>query len=551
MLGQEETMPRKRPRSKQALTFFDGGVAISGGLDPELLARLSAKSDAAESEQDELVATLADLMLSARRSGSAPYTLLLGAGASKASGAQLAGDVVKDVVGGYDLDRFDKYLAARSDEERFARLRGAIEGLAPSPGYEALAKLTKAGFFAVILTTNFDPLLEDALSQEGLTRRDVALLVNGVMEPDFIEEQLACLEPRVKVVKLHGDLFYRKFLFTGEEIREYPESLRRALNGPLNMRGVIAVGHGLVDQNLRACIRKTSQKIWRVNPGPLKPEAEAVLRTRDSLSLCIGGATGAFDSFFQRLASSLLARATTVPVDELRRSIVAVIHPQTGQPLGTGFLLKGAGLVVTDTMVAGGLAGTLTLTGGGRKLSGTWERAKGARPADAYAPRGTVGLMQPFGAGIRQRMELVLEPTALLDYAVFRAEDDLWKERGFALAAQVPPVGTRVTTGIAVGDSMGFKDGVLRRIDVSVPVTGPEGRVQCSGLMETDITIDNGACGSPLLSEDGLCCGMMVAGATNGPSMALPTALLVDRFQAPQKIVVRPKKAKAQRRSRG
>ena len=137
-------------------------------------------------------------------------------------GTSLNRAVVERVIGTYDLPAFDQYLRGCSDDERFAILRDLVEGASPSQGYQCLAELIRAGCFNVILSTNFDPLLEDAIAGVQMRRRDYVFLVHGVMAPDFIADHLGQTVPEVKILKLHGDLFYYKFYYTGEEIDVFP-----------------------------------------------------------------------------------------------------------------------------------------------------------------------------------------------------------------------------------------------------------------------------------------------------------------------------------------
>jgi hypothetical protein len=162
----------------------------------------------------DLIQDLGQRMKAKRAAGADPYVLLLGAGASIASGTSLNRAVVERVVGRYDVAAFDGYLRRCSADERFGVLRELVEGAAPTPGYHALAELVRAGYFHVVLSTNFDPLLEDAIAAQRMRRRDYVLLVHGVMPPDLISRHFARSEPRVKLLKLHGDLFYRTFFCT-------------------------------------------------------------------------------------------------------------------------------------------------------------------------------------------------------------------------------------------------------------------------------------------------------------------------------------------------
>lgn len=85
------------------------------------------------------IADLAQCMRARRESGSHPYVLVLGAGASLSSGTSLNRAAVERVIGTYDVPAFDAYLDSSSDEERFAVLRDLVEGASPSAGYQCLA----------------------------------------------------------------------------------------------------------------------------------------------------------------------------------------------------------------------------------------------------------------------------------------------------------------------------------------------------------------------------------------------------------------------------
>ncbi len=185
---------------------------------PRLPGRDLTPSNRLMGEKMDRIADLAQRMKAKRASGSHPYVLVLGAGASISSGTSLNRAVVERVVGTYDLKKFDGYLCRCSDDERFSILRDLVEETLPSKGYQGLAELIRAGYFNVILSTNFDPLLEDAVTALRMRPRDYIFLVHGVMEPDVIANQIDNPVPRVKIVKLHGDLFYHKFYYTGEEI---------------------------------------------------------------------------------------------------------------------------------------------------------------------------------------------------------------------------------------------------------------------------------------------------------------------------------------------
>jgi NAD-dependent SIR2 family protein deacetylase len=143
-----------------------------------------------EGQKMDKIADLARKMRAKRESGAHPYVLVLGAGVSVSSGTSLNRAVVERVVGEYNLTAFDGYLDQCSNDERFAILRDLVEGASPSKGYRCLAELIDKRYFNVILSTNFDPLLEDAVAEVPMRRRDYITLVHGVMEPEFVADHL-------------------------------------------------------------------------------------------------------------------------------------------------------------------------------------------------------------------------------------------------------------------------------------------------------------------------------------------------------------------------
>lgn len=82
----------------------------------------------------EKITELAGKMRAKRESGSHPYVLILGAGASVSSGTSLNRSIVERVVGTYDLHEFDVFLAHCSQDERFAILQAIWWRALPPPG---------------------------------------------------------------------------------------------------------------------------------------------------------------------------------------------------------------------------------------------------------------------------------------------------------------------------------------------------------------------------------------------------------------------------------
>ena len=166
------------------------------------------------------------------RSGPGVYAVLLGSGISRAAGIPTGWEVTLDLIsklaaatgngqeaeadpaawfrGDYaeepDYSRVVDHIAATpADRQRL--LRGSFEHTEqereegkkmPTAAHRAVAHLAAKGYFTVILSTNFDTLIERALEAEG---------VNPVVisTPDAAEGAPPVQHTDCTVVKVHGD----------------------------------------------------------------------------------------------------------------------------------------------------------------------------------------------------------------------------------------------------------------------------------------------------------------------------------------------------------
>ncbi len=287
-------------------------------------ARLQAKLTAEEKKKrpkptgvPKQIEALTRLMNIRRDTAEPPYVLVLGAGASLSSGCSSGARIIEDVVGQLSrkdvaalsweekIAEFYDLLDNLSPTERYTILKSHVVGQSPSPGYRHLAQLTKAGYFDIIFSTNFDVFLEDALSDAGLRARDFTVLVGSRESEEEIARVLGFSEPRVKLVKLHGDLPARIFAFTPEEIFQFSDKIEKVLKEYLS-RDIIIVGHSMRDDDLNRCIRAQGGSIWYTNPAPPTVSdfvGRAIKVRRGSI---ISGEMGKFDDFFQALGEALL-----------------------------------------------------------------------------------------------------------------------------------------------------------------------------------------------------------------------------------------------------
>lgn len=260
------------------------------------------------------------------------YALLLGSGVSRAARIPTGWEVVLDLVRkvasaqgadcepdpavwyeaqygvqpGYSqlLDALAKTPSERqqilrayfepSDEERKEGVK------APTKAHRAIANLMASGHVRVVLTTNFDRLMERALE-------DVGMAPTVISTPDQIEGAVPLAHIKCCVVKLHGDYLDTRILNTPEELAAYDGRLDRFLDRVFDEFGLIVCGWSADwDDALLAAIERAPSRRYstlfaaRGKPGE---RAAALLARRGAQHASIADA----DSFFESLEQKVRA----------------------------------------------------------------------------------------------------------------------------------------------------------------------------------------------------------------------------------------------------
>jgi hypothetical protein len=105
----------------------------------------------------------------------------------------------------------------------------------PTDAHRAIAELVRKAYFKVILTTNFDHLLEQAL--EGIGVVPVVLAT-----PDAIRGRTPLAHSGCTVVKLHGDYLDARILNTESELARYDAAVNELLDEVIADYGLIVCG---------------------------------------------------------------------------------------------------------------------------------------------------------------------------------------------------------------------------------------------------------------------------------------------------------------------
>jgi S1-C subfamily serine protease len=473
-----------------------------------------------------------------RIAGDAPPVLLLGAGASVESGIGAMPDVYK-MFGCSTFDEFARIIATYTPDERYRNLCQFLQTRDPSqvtPGYHALAALCSAAYFDLVLTTNFDPLMDDALAAARLWRKDYLLLVNSVIRNDWLARLLPERQPRVKIIKLHGDLFHRAMAWTVKEMDTFLDDITPVLAQAIKGRDVLVVGQSLRDRRIRDLVMKHARTIWYTHPSQKPDHLKADKRIRavidprcrfESLFVEVAQQLDVIEPARRRRAGAAGPTAAAVPesvphaaepgahtMDDLMASVVAIEGP-TGEKMCTGFVLAEPRVIVTDgypiaSLLAGhaGAIGTVTVV-----------TADGKRYHDAIVHR---------------------DPTHPFGVVAIEAFENVKKFPGLRLARSRPASGTAVHIGVAAGDRVGMSSGHVQEARERTIAVQPIGRVP--HLVAVDCQVAPGSSGAPVVDASLNVLGYIVAGGAKPPSFMYPSYRWADRIASLQ-AAANPKKA--------
>ena len=168
----------------------------------------------------------------------------------------------------------------------------------PTAAHRAIAALVAEGFIRVILTTNFDRLVETALTDEGV----VPTILSS---PDQIQGALPLIHTQCCVFKVHGDYLDTRIRNTPAELDQYPPEFDQLLDRVFDEFGLIVCGWSAEwDVALRKAIYRAPSRrfstYWAAR-GELGDEAHSLIDHRGAQVIPIEDA----DAFFQAIQQSV------------------------------------------------------------------------------------------------------------------------------------------------------------------------------------------------------------------------------------------------------
>lgn len=289
------------------------------------------------------------------------FALLLGSGVSYSAGIPTGWDVVADLIGRLAVaegenarpnDPVAWYLERHGQAPDYSTLLEEIAPTAaqrrdllasyfeptdderevgiktPTRAHRAIAKLVARGTVTVIVTTNFDRLLEQALVAEGV---DPAVIATAAAA----QGALPLAHSRCTIIKVHGDYLDPNFKNTAGELSSYEPSVDATLDRVFDEYGIVVCGWSATwDPALRNAIARCASRrfsMYWATRGELTAEANQLVTHRAANTLLIQGADEFFDGLLGKIeALEDLAGRTTAGADlvvaEVKRYIPNPVH---------------------------------------------------------------------------------------------------------------------------------------------------------------------------------------------------------------------------------
>lgn len=270
------------------------------------------------------------------------YALLLGSGLSRSAQIPTGWEITLDLTrrlaaaegvleqqdwAAWHVERFDEppnysrlldRLAATPAERR-AIIHGYIEptdddletgARRPTRAHHAIARLVRDGFVRVLITTNFDRLLENALREAGVEP-------TVIKSEDDLAGAVPLIHTRCLVLKVHGDYLDTRILNIDSELEVYADAQSRYLDRIFDEHGLVVCGWSADwDPGLRKAIARAAFRrfptFWtgRGTPSDL---ALDLIRQRGADLVPIKDADGFFEDLHARL-ETLSASARPHPL---------------------------------------------------------------------------------------------------------------------------------------------------------------------------------------------------------------------------------------------
>lgn len=258
------------------------------------------------------------------------YALLLGSGISRSAQIPTGWEIVLDLIeklailegedcepdpAAWYKDKFSREpdyselldAIAKSPAERNQLLKAYFEpndeereegNKLPTAAHKAIAKMVARGYLRVIVTTNFDHLLEKALAEEGIEPTVISTA-------DSVNGALPLVHTNCTIIKVNGDYLDTRIRNTREELAIYEEDINHLLDRVFDDFGLIVSGwSGEWDTALRSALERCKNHRFTTYWTDIRPpdgNTSRLIQLRKGEFIPIQSADAFFDELSEKV----------------------------------------------------------------------------------------------------------------------------------------------------------------------------------------------------------------------------------------------------------
>jgi len=278
--------------------------------------------------------------------GKGVYALLLGSGVSIEAGIPTGRDIFWETMrliyhesGGKDDDAaklkewfeaseyatctYADILAALfpSIGDRHQFVAKHFDNKVPGPSHKLIAEMVEQGLVKVIVTTNFDPLMEHALDEKKISYCVVA-------SDEDVQNVIPLEHSKCWIMKVHGDYRQQTIRNTPAELESLSLGITAKFKEIVDRHGLVVIGYGGGDRGVMSVLEDRFPRYtlcWVSRNGQVNETVNSMILKQDGRIIQASTASS-FLSELMRRAESYAATETGDTVTDAIRLAKTLVH---------------------------------------------------------------------------------------------------------------------------------------------------------------------------------------------------------------------------------
>lgn len=267
------------------------------------------------------------------------YAFLLGSGISREAGIHTGNEIFWDTIRIIYRDKEGKEADDKSLQEWFEASEFAnhgyseilqdlfptigerqqflskyFEGKEPRQSHRYIAEMVEKGLVKVILTTNFDRLIEQALDE-----REIPYCV--IASGKDVNNATPLEHSRCWIVKLHGDYRQQNIKNTPEELAKLDSAMEKKFREIVDRYGLVVTGYSGSDEGIMSVLRKRFPRYtlyWLTQSGEANDDVKSIIQQQDGRFIEGRAASAFLAELLRRVEAYTLANGGTTVDDVIR-----------------------------------------------------------------------------------------------------------------------------------------------------------------------------------------------------------------------------------------